>query len=265
MNVRLLLLLAIALAALAAALGWWLHQRPSHPELASGLPISCDLMAFESVDYVVCRVDPKDVAVRYADSGGKPYGSLDAFDAAMRSAGVRVVLAMNAGMYHEDMSSVGLLVEDGREIAPLETREGEGNFFLKPNGVFLVDAEGRAAVVETGAYMSVERQPRLATQSGPMLVIDGEIHPRFLPDGESRHTRNGIGVDAGGSILMVISLEAVSLGSFARLFRDGLGCPNALFLDGAISTLSNGERTLIGGDYPVGPILAVMDPATVEP
>ncbi|MBX3567590.1 MAG: phosphodiester glycosidase family protein [Rhizobiaceae bacterium] len=204
-----------------------------------------------------------EVAIRYADHDGRPYRSLDAFDAAMRAEGRSIVLAMNAGMYHEDMSPVGLLVEDGRQIAPLQIGDGDGNFFLKPNGVFVVDDTGAALVMETQSYAASAITPHFATQSGPMLVVDGKIHPRFEPDGQSRHVRNGVGVRGDGTIVAAISLDMVSLGKFARLFRDGLGCPNALFLDGAISALSDGNRTLLGGVYPVGPILAVTArPAT---
>ena len=56
---------------------------------------------------------------------------------------------------------------------------------------------------------------------------------------------------------LAISRQPVSLGSFGRLFLEELACPDALFLDGDISTLSDGARVLVGGRHPVGPILAV--------
>ena len=239
---------------------------PPEPDLA-GLPGVCRLVEHERSRHVVCDVDPRRdrIVVRHADAGANPYRSLDAFVSAMRDAGHAVSLAMNAGMYHEDMSPVGLLVEDGRELAPLALGEGEGNFFLKPNGVFLIDGDGRAAVMESTAYLAAGISPRFATQSGPMLVIDGALHPKFLPDGESRHIRNGVGVRPDGTVVLAISLDPISLGSFARLFRDPLGCPNALFFDGAISALSNGDRTLLGGKHPVGPIVAVMESSETAP
>jgi uncharacterized protein YigE (DUF2233 family) len=167
---------------------------------------------------------------------------------------------MNAGMYHDGLGPVGLFVEDGRQETPLNRADGEGNFFLKPNGVFFVRKDGSAGVMETTAYAAAhpEGDPDIAhaTQSGPMLVIDGKVHPRFEPDGASRFIRNGVGVRGDGTVVLAISRQPVSLGSFARLFKDELACPNALFLDGAISTLSDGERILVGGKDPVGPILA---------
>lgn len=255
------LFLAVPVVAIAAIAAWMTLDAPTPPETGlAGLTGACRPVEHEGSRHIACEIDPRneEIVVRHADAGGKPYRSLDAFLAAMGSAGRPVSLAMNAGMYHEDMSPVGLLVEDGRELSPLATGEGEGNFFLKPNGVFLIDGDGRAAVMETSVYAAAGLGPRFATQSGPMLVIDGVLHPKFLPDGESRHIRNGVGVRADGTIVLAISLDPISLGSFARLFRDPLGCPNALFFDGAISALSNGSRTLLGGEHPVGPIVAVM-------
>jgi len=160
-------------------------------------------------------------------------------------------------MYHEDFSPVGLHVENGVEQSPLNLGDAPGNFFMKPNGVFFVDENGAPGVLETNAYAAAKIKPRIATQSGPMLVIDGAVHPRFEPNGESRHVRNGVGVNGEGAAIFAISHSPVSLGSFARLFRDGLGCRNALFFDGTVSALHDGEKYLIGGEYPAGPIVAV--------
>jgi uncharacterized protein YigE (DUF2233 family) len=256
----------IALAALAAVgvgvVGWLWHKPapPPKPPLVIGeLPKICRDLSFERVPYAVCEIDPNawSIVVARADGQGQAYGSLEKFDKAMATQGTPVLLAMNAGMYHEGLGPVGLFVEDGRQETPLNTADAEGNFFLKPNGVFFVRPDGSAGVLETEAYAAADPNVVYATQSGPMLVIDGEIHPRFEPNGTSRYIRNGVGVRADGMVVLAISRSEVSLGSFARLFRDGLSCPNALFLDGAISTLSDGERTLIGGKFPVGPILAV--------
>jgi uncharacterized protein YigE (DUF2233 family) len=258
----------IALAALAAVgvgvVGWLWHKPapPPKPPLVVGeLPKICRDTGFEGVPYAVCEIDPHawSIVIARADTQGQAYGSLEKFDKAMVQKGAPVQLAMNAGMYHEGLGPVGLFVEQGRQETPLNTADAEGNFFLKPNGVFFVRPDGSAGVLETSAYAAAHPEVAYATQSGPMLVIDGQIHPRFEPDGTSRYIRNGVGVTADGTVVLAISRMEVSLGSFARLFRDELACPNALFLDGAISTLSDGERTLIGGKFPVGPILAVRE------
>lgn len=247
--------------ALALALIWWFRPSAPPPVTVGGeLPAPCRDLSFEAVPYVVCEIDLRsyDIGVFHAGADGKVFGSLEKFDKAMTGEGRPVLLAMNAGMYHEDLSPVGLLVEDGREEAPLNLADGEGNFFLKPNGVFLVRRDGKAAVMDTSAYAAARSDVAFATQSGPMLVIDGRLHPRFEENGVSRYIRNGVGVRDGDTVVLAISRSQVSFGSFARLFRDALHCPNALFFDGVVSALSNGDRMIVGGKYPAGPIIAVF-------
>jgi uncharacterized protein YigE (DUF2233 family) len=254
-------ILVALLAGAAAAYVWWPRPAPKPPLTVGELPKPCHDFSFEAVAHVVCEIDLKTYRVTLArtDDGGKPFGSLEKFDAAMAAKGEPVLLAMNAGMYHEDLGPVGLFVENGRQETPLNTADGEGNFFLKPNGVFFVGKDGHAGVMETGAFAAAKPEVEFATQSGPMLVIDGRLHPKFEENGTSRYIRNGVGVRADGTVVLAISRRPVSLGSFGRLFRDALSCPNALFLDGAISTLSDGQRTVVGGKFPVGPILAVTE------
>jgi uncharacterized protein YigE (DUF2233 family) len=244
------------IAAAAAVLVWW--RRPmTPPELAAPndyLPPTCRELAFEAVPYIICEVDLDgyDLALRRADETGKPFGSLAGLAAAEP-----FVFAMNAGIYDEDMTPVGLYVEDGVEQSPLNLSDAPGNFFMKPNGVFFVDENGDAGVLESTAYAAGGIRPQLATQSGPMLVIEGKLHPRFEENGASRYIRNGVGTNGGRRVVFAISRQPVSLGSFARLFRDGLGIRNALFFDGAIVALHDGKKYLVGGGYPAGPILAV--------
>jgi uncharacterized protein YigE (DUF2233 family) len=245
----LLLLLASALGVLA-----WLVLRMPVEKRAElpGLPEPCVEQEFEGQGFIVCSIEPSRYTIRLGLKGpdGKPLERLHRLPKPF-------VLAINAGMYHADFSPVGLFVEDGRELAPLNTADGKGNFFMKPNGVFFVDEDGRAGVLETDAYAGSGIRPRFATQSGPMLVIDGDVHSRFEPDGESRYIRNGVGVDEAGRVVLAISRSPVSLGRFARLYRDALGCRNALFFDGAISALYDGSRYIVGGEHPAGPMLIV--------
>lgn len=245
---------ALAAAVLTAVL-WKTFVRPEPPvPHAAGLPAPCRELSFEGVAYVVCEVDTAndDVTLRRADPTGKPYK-----DIARLAAAEPFIFAMNAGMYHEDFSPVGLHVENGVEQSPLNLADAPGNFFMKPNGVFFVNGTGTPGVLETSAYVAGKTKPRFATQSGPMLVVDGAIHPRFEPNGESRHVRNGVGVNGEKAAVFAISHSPVSLGSFARLFRDALGCNNALFFDGTVSALHDGEKYIIGGEYPAGPIVVV--------
>ncbi len=238
-----------------AAFAWFRATKGGNePDMSEvPLPETCRETAFEATRYVVCTVDPKRYAIRlHLKADGKAYGNLAELAKARP-----FLFAMNAGMYHHDLSPVGLYVESGVEGAPLNLDDGAGNFFMKPNGVFFVDREGRAAVMESAAFGAVRPEAWMATQSGPMLVIDGEVHPRFEPNGTSRYIRNGVGVRADGVAVFAISRDTVSLGGFARLFRDELECPNALFFDGAISALHDGRRYVVGGGFPAGPMVTV--------
>jgi uncharacterized protein YigE (DUF2233 family) len=248
-------LLLLAVAGIAAVWYWRSSMRPEPPAQNASLPAGCEDLMFEGSAFVVCRVSPTDydIAVRRTGADGKPLQRLDRLPM-----GDSFAFAMNAGMYHEDFSPVGLYVEDGKEIAPLNTADAPGNFFMKPNGVFFVTRDGKAGVLETTAFAAAKPDVAFATQSGPMLVIDGVLHPRFEPDGQSKYVRNGVGVDEAGRAVFAISRGEVSLGKFARLYRDALGCRNALFFDGAISALHDGKQYVVGGRFPVGPSVMVM-------
>ena len=72
-------------------------------------------------------------------------------------------------------------------------------------------------------------------QSGPLLVSGGRIHPGLNPRGPSKYVRNGVGVRADGTVVFAMARDPVNLYTFATMFRDALQCPDALYLDGAIS------------------------------
>lgn len=166
---------------------------------------------------------------------------------------------MNAGIYDLPGHPIGLYLEAGPEQVPLSRRDGSGNFHLKPNGVFYGDATGWH-VAATDAF-AAQRPKRIdfATQSGPMLVIEGAFHPAFTANGRSRHIRNGVGVDTGGNALFVISEEKVSFGRFARLFRDELACRNALYFDGFVSRLWDPASGREDRGVPLGPMVVVLN------
>ncbi|WP_245444715.1 phosphodiester glycosidase family protein [Microvirga sp. KLBC 81] len=167
--------------------------------------------------------------------------------------GARVAFAMNAGMYHEDRSPVGLYVENGKELKVANTRNGPGNFHLKPNGAFYVKGS-QAGVLETDTYFKWKIRPDHATQSGPMLVINGRLHPKFSEQSTSLKIRNGVGVKDQHTVVFAISDDPVTFSTFARLFRNQLGCANTLFLDGSISSLYAPTLERMDSLMPMGPI-----------
>lgn len=223
------------------------------------LAAECWSLAFENVPFTACEIDPaeEDVRLFLKDADGRPFGSFDDVAAHVGAQGRQLVLAMNGGMYHPNRNPVGLYVEDGMELAPVVTSDGPGNFGLLPNGVLCLD-DGTADIVESRGFVRSGPSCKFATQSGPLLVIDGQLHPRFLANSPSRFIRNGIGVTQAGRIVTAISDAPVNFHRFARLFRDVFKTPDALFLDGKVSRL---YAPMIGRhDFglPMGPILGVV-------
>lgn len=244
--------LAPALVGLAAALvGLGLTGAAAAP-LAHCKPVQS---AGET--YTVCTADLRRERVRvfWLGPDGLPYSSLSSLAA---KEGPRLGFAMNGGMYDTGQAPVGLYVEDGREMKGVSTANGPGNFHLKPNGIFYVKGD-RAGVLETTHYLRAKVKPDFATQSGPMLVVDGKIHPKISADGPSQKIRNGVGVrDDGRTAVFAISDRPVSFGAFARLFRDDLGCRNALFLDGSVSSLYAPDLGRSDLSRPLGPMVGTV-------
>ena len=220
---------------------------------------SCVDAMFESLSYTACEVTLGEDLRLFQTGPDGPYGSFSAVDTALKTQGLTLAFAMNAGMFHRDLAPVGLYIEGGTQTAPLITRNGPGNFGLLPNGVFC--AGDRFSVVESRTYAKTEPACRFASQTGPMLVIDGVLHPKFLPDSDSLNIRNGVGVsDDGLRAIFVISNTEVNFHTFARLFRDQLGIKNALYFDGSISRLYAPQLDRHDGGFPMGPIVGVVVP-----
>lgn len=220
----------------------------------------CVAQTFEGDGFIVCTFDAnrEDLLLVWADSRG---AALRGFAALKRELGTSVPVryAMNAGMFDVAGAPVGLFVANGVMQMPLNTASGSGNFYLKPNGVFLIDNARRVRIETTDVFARRTATVSMATQSGPMLVIDGRLHAAFDADGPSRYVRNGVGVRDGAHAVFAISERPVSFGKFARLFRDGLGCANALYFDGAVSSLWAPSLGRMDGGYPLGPMIVIAD------
>ncbi|MDB5545710.1 MAG: Conserved hypothetical lipoprotein signal peptide [Hyphomicrobiales bacterium] len=203
---------------------------------ATGATYACETIIFDNSPYTVCETARDDAGLRLflRDDIGAIIGSFPSLERMLAARGEKLVFAMNAGMYRPDRKPVGLYIENGRESAPLNRRGGPGNFHLRPNGVFWIDASG-AHVTETSRFAALKAKPLYATQSGPMLVIGGALHPKFLGRSESAKIRNGVGVCKDGKVRFAISDARVEFRAFALFFRDRLGCADALYLDGSIS------------------------------
>jgi uncharacterized protein YigE (DUF2233 family) len=219
----------------------------------------CRDTTFEGASYTLCEVAAgEDLRLFHSGPDGA-YGSFRNVDEALAAEGKALGFAMNAGMYHRDLAPVGLYVEDGAELSKLVTRDGPGNFGLLPNGVFCIG--GTFRVIESRTYKKERPDCRYATQSGPMLVIRGKLHPKLVPDSDSLYIRNGVGVSEDGTrAVFAISNDAVNFHAFARLFRDELGLPDALYFDGNISRLYAPGLDRHDGGFPMGPIVGTVVP-----
>jgi uncharacterized protein YigE (DUF2233 family) len=238
--------------ALVAAVLMW-------PCVAQAAETRCE-KASSPVQGVICVVDPAKAQLRlfWKDAEGNIFGGFQRLAQDVAGNGARLVFAMNAGMFNPDFSPVGLYVENGTEVHPVNRRAGDGNFGMRPNGILWID-KGRAGVTETQKFLSTNVRPAFATQSGPMLVIGGRIHPKIRPDGTSTKIRNGVGACEDGKVRFVITDEPVTFYRFATLFRDELHCQDALFLDGTISALYAPQLARMDGWRAIGPIVGVVE------
>ena len=227
---------------------------PEEPAIAS----ACRDVTFENVPLTHCTADPGKhrITTRLAQPGTGPFRALSAFAETVDKRSI--AFAMNAGMYGEDAQPIGYYVEDGDRQKELNRADGPGNFHMKPNGVFFGTGGSWRVLTADRFYSTVRDRPRFGTQSGPMLVIDGELHPDIPDNGPSRAVRNAVGVSDDGKAHFVISNAALSFGQLARFYRDELEVKNALFLDGSVSTLWDPAKDRLDRGI-IGPMLVVTN------
>ncbi len=203
----------------------------------------CHAVDYNDAAYVVCDFDNSaDLGLHWTGTDGQPYRAFSALAAAEAAEGRDLRFALNAGMYDTDFRPMGLYAESGEEKTRLNTKSVSGdkgpvpNFYKSPNGVFYVDPEGKAAVVTTDTFAAAKPETRIATQSGPLLVMDGALNPILIPGSSDRNRRSAIGVCGNGMVRLAISDTRVNFYDLAQLFREHLACPDVLYLDGGRGT-----------------------------
>jgi len=219
----------------------------------------------DGVTYHVLRAPAGSVKVIWKDVDGNQLRTLPEVARYLASEKITVDTLMNGGIFEPGGVPSGLLVQDGKALRPVNRNEGDGNFFLKPNGIFLIGSKG-AAVIRTEEYPLPDVQIQYAVQSGPLLLRQGLTHPRFNANSTSRLHRNGVGVSKDGEVVFAMtdfhSPKFPNLYEFAQLFRN-LGCEDALFLDGDLSQMRSGaDVTRASNNF--GSIIAVTEISKVE-
>ena len=210
----------------------------------------------ESISYTVdCK--RQDIAFYWQDDNGRAVRSIGNLKRFVERENRKLVFAMNGGMFNADNSPTGLFIQNRKTLCPLNTASGRGNFYLKPNGVFYITTDGVPNICKTQDFTD-SSNVKYATQSGPMLVVDGKIHASFKADSKSVNIRNGVGILPDGKVMFAISKTEVNFYGFADFFRKS-GCRNALYLDGFVSRMYLPERNWLQTDGDFGVMIVVTE------
>jgi len=189
---------------------------------------------FDDKRYFVCEIDPAKYNIELFNIIDKK-NSQHHFATIDSVKGDKLVLIVNGGMYQQDLRPLGLYVSEGKSYMRIKRdTTGHGNFYMQPNGVFMIDQKSKSSVITTSQYTD-KLTPKIATQSGPMLVTKGVINKHFTKGSANLNIRNGVGINSKGNVVLVTSEDFVNFYEFAELYRNKLDCSNALYLDGAVS------------------------------
>jgi uncharacterized protein YigE (DUF2233 family) len=193
----------------------------------------------------------------WKDDSGHIFGSIQHLKDFLERKHQRLLFAMNGGMYHADGTPVGLFIQNKVSIIPLDTSDGVGNFYLKPNGVFYIKSN-IPAICSTPEFKN-DGKIDFATQSGPMLLIDGEFHKAFTIGSSNTNIRNGVGILPDGKLIFAMSKLPINFYELANFFKTS-GCRNALYLDGYVSRTWLPEKNWMQTDGNFGIIIGVVAP-----
>ncbi|MCU7551412.1 phosphodiester glycosidase family protein [Chitinophagaceae bacterium LB-8] len=216
-------------------------------------------VVFQGKRYIVCEVNPHQYKIEAFNQ--MENGRIHNFNSIASLKKNALVFAMNGGMYEPDLSPVGLFVSEGKMYNPVNLqKDGPGNFYMQPNGIFMLDNNDDARILVSDNYPAGNYKPKVATQSGPMIVSNGVFNKAFTKGSPNVNIRNGVGINKANNVVFVISEDRVNFYEFAELFKDKLGCNNALYLDGAISQYYAPElQSIPRQGAPLGTFLTVSN------
>ena len=158
-------------------------------------------------------------------------------------------VAITGGMYEEkDKLPPGLIIENGKITKPLNLKRGKGNFYdPSPNGVFYI-GKNDAGITEASFFQNTS-DISFAIQTGPMLISNNNINPRFEVTSNNRYARTAIGLSNKGGkkiLVFVTSKSLVNFHEIANFMKIQQGCEDALHLESI-----NAYMCYPGFKYPV--------------
>ncbi|WP_243754672.1 phosphodiester glycosidase family protein [Flavobacterium jejuense] len=208
------------------------------------------------ITYIV-NLNEKKVKFYWKDENNINFRSIENLKNWLKNNDYELAFATNGGMYKKDLSPQGLYIENFEIKNQLDTNNGKGNFYLKPNGIFYITNENEGIICTTEKF-AVNKNIKFATQSGPMLVIENKIHPAFKEGSKNLNIRNGVSVLDNGNLVFVMSKKEINFYDFATYFKQ-LGCKNALYLDGYVSRTYLPEENWIQTDGNFGVLIGVTN------
>ena len=175
----------------------------------------------------------QDLKLYWKNGKGQNFKNFKSLNSWLNSKSEILVFAMNGGMYKKDFSPQGLFIENGIVKSKIDTlQNGYGNFYMQPNGIFYITNENKGFVCKTSDFRN--ENIKYATQSGPLLMVNGKIHHKFRKGSKNLNIRNGVGILPNGKLIFAMSKQKINFYDFAEYFKS-LGCKDALYLDGFVS------------------------------
>jgi uncharacterized protein YigE (DUF2233 family) len=210
-------------------------------------------------DIIFYTVNSKNEEIRlfWKDSKDSIIGSLGYLKNICLQQKQQLLFACNGGMYMENQSPLGWFVHKGKTITSLNTREGKGNFYLQPNGVFIITKNKKCLITSTANAMQFAHEAFYATQSGPLLIHEGKINSLFNKESNNLNIRNGVGIDSNGNVLFAMSAQPINFYHFAKFYQNH-GCKEALYLDGFVSRFYAPAQNFIQTDGEFGVMIGVI-------
>lgn len=227
--------------------------------LIISLLFSCNDKIKEEKGYVIFEVNPKteNIEFYWKDDNAQAIKSIKNLKEYLESKNKKLRFAMNGGMFEVNNIPKGLYIENSKILNKIDTSAGDGNFYIQPNGIFYITQNKESQIVETKKFQ-YNTNIQFATQSGPILLKDGKVNPIFQEQSKNLNIRDGVGILDNGNVVFAMSKKEVNFYNFTLLFK-GLGCKNALYLDGFVSRTYFPEKNWIQEDGDFGVMIGVTD------